>query len=140
MTREFVHIAAALLMSSLVAARAEDLKPATDAKPVAVTTLDQAKSITPRATSVIVHYTWEMHKADQFTGIMTTLARNPRIRHLTLRIPNSSHVKDEALEVLREFQSLEMLQLDDDRDWEAPSIFEQVAAMKNLQQLKMSFG
>lgn len=140
MTREFVHIAAAIVLMSLVAARAEDLKSATDDKPFAVTTLVQAKSITPRATSVIVHYTWEMHKADQFTSIMTALARNPRIRHLTLRIPNSSHVKDEALDVLREFQSLESLELDDDRDWEASSVFEQVAAMKSLQQLKMSLG
>ena len=70
---------------------------------------------------------------------MTTLARKRRIRHLTLRIPNSSHVKDESLDVLRELQSLETLELLDARDFQASSIFEQIAAIKNLKQVKFSF-
>ena len=70
---------------------------------------------------------------------MTALERNPRLRHLTLRIPNSSHAKDEALDVLREFQSLETLALLDARDFPAAAIFEQVATMKNLKRVKFEF-
>lgn len=107
-------------------------------QPVEVTALDEAKSLTLDIASVFVHYRFEL-QPDQFTTIMKTLAGNPRIRHLRLHLPNSAHVKDETLDVLREFQSLETLELIDARDWEAPSIFEQVAAMRNLKQAKFSF-
>ncbi|MDA1051037.1 MAG: hypothetical protein O3C40_11240, partial [Planctomycetota bacterium] len=87
-----------------------------------------------------MHYTYQMYKADLFRGIMTTLAQNLRLRHLTLRLPNSSHSKDDALDVLRKFETLETLELIDARDWEPPSVFEQVAALKNLKQVTFSFS
>ena len=62
-----------------------------------------------------------------------------RVLHLKLRIPNSSHAKDQTLDVLCEFQSLERLELIDCRDFQAASIFEQVAAMKNLKHVKFWF-
>jgi hypothetical protein len=126
-------------LSSLGVAWTDEANPQKTVKPIQITSLDQAKSLAPSTTSVSVHYTYQMHKADLFTGIMTTLARNPQIRHLTLRIPNSSHAKDETLEVLRDFQSLETLELVDARDWKAASVFEQVAGMKKLKQVKLSF-
>ena len=138
-------ISAFVVFSTLAAAWADEVKPKKTVKsektvkPVAVKSLEQAKSLAPGTTSVSVHYTYQMHKADLFTGIMTTLAHNPRIRHLTLRLPNSSHVKDKTLDVLRKFQSLETLELFDNRDFPAPSIFEQVVATKTLKQVKFTF-
>ena len=128
-----------LIVAALFAAASAD--EATPPKTVEVASLDRAKSLAPGTTSVSIHYTSEMHSADEFTSIMSTLARNPGIRHLTLRIPNAKHVygKHEAFDVLREFQSLETLELLDARDWKAPSVFEQVAGIKDLKRVKFSF-
>ena len=139
MKRSLAAITAFVVLSSLPASWAAEGKPQKTVKPVAVTSVEQAKSLAPGTTSVSVHYTYRMHKADLFAGIMKTLARNPRIRHLSLRIPNSSHAKDKTLEVLREFQSLETLELWDARDFQAAAIFEQVAAVKSLKQVKFLF-
>ncbi len=139
MKRELPAITALVVLSSFAAAQADEGKPQKTTKPVDVTSLERAKSLASDTTSVFVHYRFELQDADQFTGIMKTLAQNPRIRHLTLRLPNSSHVKDETLDVLRDFQSLETLELLDCRDFQAPSIFDQVAAIKNLKQVNFSF-
>ncbi|MCH8044487.1 MAG: hypothetical protein IID44_12280 [Planctomycetes bacterium] len=139
MKKTLAAITALIVLSSLPAACAAEGKSRKTVKPVAVTSLEQAKALAPGTTSVYVEYTYQLHKADRFTGIMKTLARNPGIRHLRLRIPNSLHAKSEALEVLREFQSLERLELFDDREFQAAAIFEQVAAMKSLKQVKFSF-
>lgn len=128
------HGFAALLLIGLVGTAEAEPE-----KTVEVTSLDQAKSLAPGTTSVSVNYTYQMHKADQFAGIMKTLARHPRIRHLKLRISNSLRAKDQTLDVLREFRSLERLELFDDRSSQAASIFEQVAAVKSLKQVKFSF-
>ena len=112
---------------------------ATLVKAVEVTTLAQAKSLAAHTTSVRIEYTSEMDTAGEFTNIMSTLARNPGIRHLELYLPNSIHVEDQKLEVLREFRSLETLKLTDARDWKAPSVFEQVAGIKGLTDVKLSF-
>ena len=139
MNRALPGITALVVLSSLAVSWAAEAKPEKTVKPVAVTSLDQAESLAPGTTSVSVDYTYRMHQADQFAGIMKALARNPRIRHLRLRIPNSSHAKDQTLDVLREFQSLERLELFDARDFQAPLIFEQIAATKNLKQVKFEF-
>ncbi len=139
MNRALPGITALVVLSSLPASWAAEAKPEKTVKPVAVTSLEQAKSLAPSTTSVSVDYTYQMHKADLFACIMKTLARNPRVRHLRLRIPNSSHAKDQTLDVLREFQSLERIELFDARDFQAPLIFEQVAAVKNLKHVKFWF-
>jgi len=129
-------ISAFMILSLLVPASADEV---TLEKALEVTTLAQAQSLAPETTSVYIKYTSEMNRADEFTRIMSTLARNPGIRHLTLYIPNSNHVKDQELDVLREFKSLETLKLTDARDWKAPSVFEQVAGIKGLTEVKLSF-
>lgn len=133
-------ITALLVLSSLAAAWADEAKPETTVKQVQVTSPDEAKSLAPGTTSVSVR--WAQQSKDKFTCIMKALARNRQIRHLSLFVGDTIHTYnagDEALDVLREFQSLESLEVTDGRDMTPTTLFEQVAAMKNLKQLKFTF-
>lgn len=78
-------------------------------------------------------------RADGLRCILTALAKKQHIRHLKLRIPNSSECKDEVFEPLRELDSVETLILDDARDWKSSKIFEQVSSMKGLKKVKLAF-
>ena len=135
MNRALPAITALVIFSPLPAGWADDAKPQKAVKPVEVKDVLQVQSLAPGTTSVSVNY----RRTDQFTAIMKTLARNPHIRHLALRLPNSRHVKEQTLDVLRDFQLLESLELRDARDWQAPLIFEHVATMKNLKRVRFEF-
>ncbi|MEX2121655.1 MAG: hypothetical protein WD847_18870 [Pirellulales bacterium] len=106
MNQSLRAITALLLLSALAAAWADEAKPQKSDKPVEVTSVDHAQSLACPPTSVYVVYRFQLQEEDQFTTIMKTLARNPRIRHLRLRLPNSSHVKEEALDVQVKFSFL----------------------------------
>ena len=95
----------------------------------------------PEVTSVELSYHQvEAPRGENFNAILALLAKHPSIKHLRLSIPNSSSFKKDYLESLREFKSLESLEIRDMRDWSSPEVFEQVAAIKGLRNLKMYFG
>ena len=104
---------------------------------VKIASLDDATSIATGTTSVFVDYDMAMSK--QFTQVMKALAATDQLGHLTLRIPNSSHVREENLEVLREFRSLTSLTLRDCRDWKEPTVFDHVGTLGGLQHLVLEF-
>jgi len=123
-------------MILMQAAHADEIVPA----PAVINTPEQAAFLPIGTTSVYIDgYQLKGPKAELFCSIMNELARNPTVQHLKLRIPNSSPFKDDVLDVLRNCDSMESLDLADARDWKATKIFEQVAAMKNLKKVKLSF-
>lgn len=115
-----------------------------DLAAVTIKSPEHARSLPSGTTSVDV----DCYKVSQaskerlarFRSVMAALADNPEIRHLKLRIPNSSEFKDDGLEVLREFKSLESLELVDARAaWGGSSLHEQIAAVMTLKRVKLSF-
>lgn len=134
MAHDRLTIALLLVLFVSIAASGEE------PEPLLIKTVDQAKGLAAGTTAVYVDcYRLEKPKEDRFCSIMTVLAKNPEISYLKLRIPNSSRFQDNVLEVLRQFDSVETLELADARDYPSMKIFEQVAAMKNLKQVKLRF-
>jgi len=111
--------------------------------PVTIKSPEHAKSLPSGTTSVDVD-SYNLSKTikerrAKSGHVMAALADNPEIRHLKLRIPNSTEFKNDGLHLLREFKSLETLELVDARGWESSSVYEQVAAVKTLKHVKLSF-
>jgi hypothetical protein len=135
MTMRSLLTATTLLLLSLYTSPAAEPE-----KPVKVTTLKETNALSDDTKFVEVIYFHGLQKDGQFVAIMKSLASNPNISHLRLHLPNSSHIKNEHLEVLREFKHLESFDLEDDRDFGGDDILEQTMAMPKLKQVKLEFG
>lgn len=110
------------------------------AKPFLVSSVEEAKSLPEGTDSVEVNYVYGLRKGGRFVALMKVLAANPGIRHLRLELPNSSHVTNTDLEVLREFKTLESFDLEDDRDFGGDEILNQTMAMPQLRKVTFEFG
>ena len=108
-------------------------------KPVEVKDLAQANALPRDTRSVAVEYIYGLRKGGQFKAMLKSLAVHPRIRHLSIKLRNSTHVEDDVLDVLAEFESLESLDLRDSRDWEPGAFMQQVMAMQNLKHATFEF-
>ena len=71
MNRRLAAIIALIVLWSPPARGSDDLWSQRTGEPVEVASLDQANSLPPDIASVSVHYTYQMHQADVFTGVMT---------------------------------------------------------------------
>ncbi|MGI9241671.1 MAG: hypothetical protein ACR2RV_12795 [Verrucomicrobiales bacterium] len=110
-------------------------------QPLVLKKLCDVEELKPEVASVeVIYHQVEAPRGENFSAILALLAKHKSIRHLRLCIPNSSSFKKEYLESLREFKSLESLEIRDMRSWSSPEVFEQIAAIEGLRNLKMYFG
>ena len=100
-------------------------------------TLAEVEKLDAKVSEVEVTYSLAMGRK-RFIPLMKALAKKEQVKHLKLILPNSSHVKNEHLEVLREFTHLENFTLNDSRDFGGDAILEQTMAMPKLK--KVAFG
>ena len=100
-------------------------------------TLAEVEKLDAKVSEVEVTYRLAMGRK-RFIPLMKALAKKEQVKHLKLILPNSPHVKNEHLEVLREFTHLENFTLNDSRDFGGEVILEQTMAMPELK--KVAFG
>ena len=128
------YVIGLLLFGSIGAAFAEK-----EAKKLLVlNTLAEVEKLDAKVSEVEVTFHLPMGRKKQFVPLMKALARKEQVKHLKLNLPNSMHVKNEHLEVLREFKHLERFTLNDNRDFGGDKILEQTMAMPKLK--KVAFG
>jgi hypothetical protein len=106
-------------------------------EPVPIETFAAWKALPAGTTAVSLKFpgSW---KRGEFTTIMRALAKNPDVRRIDLGISSFRTTKD-PLEVLREFHSLESLNIDDVREGGSTQLLGHVAEMKNLKQASFAF-
>lgn len=108
-------------------------------EPTPVKTLQELKALPKETRSLLVNFTHKMAKDKTFVPLMKEIAATPRFTKFQLILPNSSHVTNKDLEVLREFKHLETFNLEDNRDFGGDIILKQAMMMPKLTKVTLGF-
>ncbi|MFP6881825.1 MAG: hypothetical protein VCA34_12795 [Roseibacillus sp.] len=137
----FSTLATALLVSLPSAGADPDPVGPKSQELVLIKTVHQAQTLPAEVSAVEIRFYNLVDKDEAgITAILEALAKHGGIKALKLGMPNSKQITKSHLDLLKEIKSLERLELIDQRDFMSPEVFEQVAAIKGLRHLTMSFG